>query len=129
MAGPIALVGGDESRTGCEGMDRAILEAMHVPSPTLLVIPMAGAGGNRSKAASNGVTYFIWHLGLLLNTGEWVSTRRTSTNGNVTMNFTIQLHSDWTSRGRLPSGVDTSFLLAVSGLLSVEPDSAIQLVR
>ena len=77
MAGPIALVGGDESRTGCEGMDRAILEAMHVPSPTLLVIPMAGAGGNRSKAASNGVTYFIWHLGLLLNTGEWVSTRRT----------------------------------------------------
>lgn len=58
MAGPIALVGGDEFRTGCEGMDRAILAATHVPSPTLLVIPTAAASENPSKAASNGVAYF-----------------------------------------------------------------------
>ena len=93
-----------------------------------------------------------------------------SSNGNVTLNFTIQLHSysptstwnialeyplDQLGNGeelrgiidkaggviisqpenlpvmtiQLPSSVDTSFLLAVSGVLSVEPDSPIQLVR
>lgn len=57
-AGPIALVGGDEFRAGCEGMDRGILEATHVPHPTLLVIPTAAASENPSRAASNGVAYF-----------------------------------------------------------------------
>ena len=58
MAGPIALVGGDEFGAGCEGMDRGILEATHVPHPTLLVIPTAAASENPSRAASNGVAYF-----------------------------------------------------------------------
>ena len=58
MAGLIALVGGDEFRAGCEGMDRAILAAADAVHPSLLVIPTAAAGENPSKAASNGVRYF-----------------------------------------------------------------------
>ena len=58
MAGLIALVGGDEFRDGCEEMDKAILEAAGVSSPSLVVIPTAAAEHNPSMAASHGVGYF-----------------------------------------------------------------------
>ena len=58
MGGPIALVGGDEFRPGCEEMDRAILAATGLEHPTLLVLPTAAAGENPSRAAANGVAYF-----------------------------------------------------------------------
>ena len=58
MAGPIALVGGDEFRAGCEEMDRAIMRASGVEGPRVLILPTAAAFENPSKAASNGVEYF-----------------------------------------------------------------------
>ena len=58
MTGLIALVGGDEFRAGCEGMDLAILSATGIQPPSLLVMPTAAASQNPSKAASNGVAYF-----------------------------------------------------------------------
>ena len=58
MGGIIGLVGGDEFRPGCEGMDRTILETTGVRRPSLLVVPTAAAGENPSRAASNGVAYF-----------------------------------------------------------------------
>ena len=112
-----------------------------------------------------GVYEEVWFASERWGVGEH---EEASTNGNVTLNFTIQLHSDsptstWNIaleypldqlRNReelreiidkaggviisqpenlpvmtieLPSGIDPSFLLAVSGVLSVDPDSAIQL--
>ena len=58
MNGPIALVGGDEFRAGCEDMDRAILDASGTPSPSLLVLPTAAARENPARAAQNGVRHF-----------------------------------------------------------------------
>lgn len=58
MSGAIALVGGDEFRPGCEKMDRVVLEASGVPSPTLLVVPTAAARENPALAAANGVGHF-----------------------------------------------------------------------
>ena len=58
MAGPIALVGGDEFRPGCEMMDRAVLNATGVQHPQVLIVPTAAAHQGSSKAASNGVDYF-----------------------------------------------------------------------
>ncbi len=58
MSGAIALVGGDEFRPGCEEMDRAVLEASGVASPTLLVLPTAAAWENPALAAANGVRHF-----------------------------------------------------------------------
>ena len=58
MTGPIALIGGDEFRAGCEEMDRAILEAVGTSSPSLLVLPTAAARENPARAAANGVRYF-----------------------------------------------------------------------
>ncbi len=58
MSGAIALVGGDEFRPGCEKMDRAVLEASGVASPSLLVLPTAAARENPSLAAANGMRHF-----------------------------------------------------------------------
>ena len=58
MAGPIALVGGDEFRDGCEPMDREILDATGASRPRVLIVPTAAARQNPSKAAANGVVYF-----------------------------------------------------------------------
>ena len=58
MAGPIALVGGDEFRDGCEPMDREVLASARVSRPKVLIVPTAAARQNPSKAASNGVSYF-----------------------------------------------------------------------
>ena len=58
MAGPIALVGGDEFRVGCEPMDREILASARASRPKVLIVPTAAASQNPSKAAANGVSYF-----------------------------------------------------------------------
>ena len=64
MAGPIALVGGDEFRAGCEPMDREILAAARASRPRVLILPTAAADQNPAKAAANGVAYFA-RLGAL----------------------------------------------------------------
>ena len=58
MAGPIALVGGDEFRPGCEEMDLAILETTGVKGPRVLILPTAAANQDPRKAATNGAAYF-----------------------------------------------------------------------
>ena len=58
MAGPIALIGGDEFRAGCEPMDREILAAARASRPKVLIVPTAAANQNPAKAAANGVSYF-----------------------------------------------------------------------
>ena len=62
--GPIALVGGDEFRAGCEPMDRGILAVAGATRPKVLVLPTAAADQNPAKAAANGVAYFA-RLGVL----------------------------------------------------------------
>lgn len=54
----IALIGGEEFRSGCEEIDRAILASAGSERPRLLVLPTAAAHENPTKAASNGVRYF-----------------------------------------------------------------------
>ena len=56
--GPIALIGGDEFRDGCEAMDQEILAATSAARPRVLIVPTAAAEQNPSKAAANGVAYF-----------------------------------------------------------------------
>ncbi len=58
MSGRLALVGGDEFRSGCEAMDAAILAATGSASPVVLVIPTAAAFENPARAADNGVRHF-----------------------------------------------------------------------
>ena len=58
MVGRIALVGGDEFREGCEGMDEAILAATGESTPTVLIIPTAAAFERPDMAAQNGVRHF-----------------------------------------------------------------------
>ncbi len=54
----IALVGGDEFRSGCEPIDQAILSEVTHPNPMVVILPTAAAKENPYKAASNGVAYF-----------------------------------------------------------------------
>ena len=59
MLGPIALVGGDEFRPGCRGMDRDLLAVVSDRQPSVLVIPTAAAAeGRPDLAAANGIVYF-----------------------------------------------------------------------
>ena len=58
MTGTIALVGGDEFRSGCEEMDTAILHEAGVQHPKVLIVPTAAVEGSPAKAAANGVSYF-----------------------------------------------------------------------
>ena len=46
MTGRLALVGGDEFRTGCETMDAAILDATGSSNPAVLIVPTAAAFEN-----------------------------------------------------------------------------------
>ncbi len=57
MTGEIALVGGEEFRTGCEGMDLEIMRASGQDPARVLVIPTAAVTGP-AKAANDGVTHF-----------------------------------------------------------------------
>ena len=58
MVGQIALVGGDEFRTGCQSMDRLILQSTGTCHPKVLIVPTAAAEQNPYKAASKGKSYF-----------------------------------------------------------------------
>ena len=57
MPGEIALAGGEEFRTGCEGMDLEIIRASGQDPARVLVIPTAAVTGP-AKAANDGVTHF-----------------------------------------------------------------------
>ena len=58
MSGRLALVGGDEFRSGCEAMDAAILAATGSANPVVLIVPTAAAFENPARAADNGVRHF-----------------------------------------------------------------------
>ena len=58
VSGRLALVGGDEFRSGCESMDAAILAATGNSSPVALIVPTAAAFENPARAADNGVRHF-----------------------------------------------------------------------
>ena len=58
MSGKLALVGGDEFRSGCEAMDEAILQETGKANPIVLIAPTAAAFENPRRAAENGVDYF-----------------------------------------------------------------------
>ena len=57
MSGTIALVGGDEFRTGCEEMDREVMRASGKDKASVIIIPTAAVTGP-AKAANDGVTHF-----------------------------------------------------------------------
>ena len=57
MAGTIALVGGDEFRVGCEGMDREVMRVSGKDPAKVIIIPTAAVTGP-AKAANDGVTHF-----------------------------------------------------------------------
>ncbi len=57
MAGIIGLVGGEEFRSGCEDMDREIMNASGQDPARVLIIPTAAVTGP-AKAANDGVTHF-----------------------------------------------------------------------
>jgi len=57
MAGILALVGGNEFRSDCVPMDRALLAALG-GAARVAILPTAAAGQNPGKAARNGVRYF-----------------------------------------------------------------------
>lgn len=57
MSGQIALVGGNEFRSGCEEMDLEIMRASDQRPVRVLVVPTAAMTGP-AKAASDGVTHF-----------------------------------------------------------------------
>ena len=57
MAGLIALTGGNEFRSDCEPMDRALLARL-ATEPIVVIVPTAAAHENPRLAADNGVRYF-----------------------------------------------------------------------
>ena len=58
MVKRILLVGGDEFRASCAGMDRHVLEATGASNPRVAIVPTAAAFENPGLAASNGVRHF-----------------------------------------------------------------------
>lgn len=58
MAKRILLVGGDEFRASCAGMDRHVLAATGEANPRVAIVPTAAAFENPGLAASNGVRHF-----------------------------------------------------------------------
>ena len=58
MTARLALVGGDEFRPVCVGMDSAILEATGKERPAAVIIPTAAAFERPELAAGNGVRHF-----------------------------------------------------------------------
>ena len=58
MTKRILLVGGDEFRASCAGMDRHVLEATGEANPRVAIVPTAAAFENPGLAASNGVRHF-----------------------------------------------------------------------
>ncbi len=58
MAKRILLVGGDEFRASCAGMDRHVLETTGEANPRVAIVPTAAAFENPGLAASNGMRHF-----------------------------------------------------------------------
>ena len=58
MAKRVLLVGGDEFRASCAGMDRHVLESTGELNPRVAIVPTAAAFENPGLAASNGVRHF-----------------------------------------------------------------------
>ena len=58
MARSILLVGGDEFRPACVGMDRRMLERTGKAAPRVAIIPTAAALENPQRAAANGIRHF-----------------------------------------------------------------------
>ncbi len=58
MVRRILLVGGDEFRASCAGMDRHVLGLTGEASPRVAIVPTAAAFENPGLAASNGVRHF-----------------------------------------------------------------------
>ena len=58
MANRILLVGGDEFRASCAGMDRHVLEVTGEANPRVAIVPTAAAFENPGLASSNGVRHF-----------------------------------------------------------------------
>lgn len=56
--GSIALVGGDEFRSDCEPMDRALLAGIERQPPRVVIIPTAAARQGPAIAAKNGERWF-----------------------------------------------------------------------
>jgi cyanophycinase len=57
MSGQIAMVGGEEFRSGCEEMDREIMRASGKDPAIVVVVPTAAVTGP-AKAANDGATHF-----------------------------------------------------------------------
>ena len=57
MPGTIALIGGEEFRVGCEGMDRDVMAASGKDPARVIIVPTAAVTGP-AKAANDGVTHF-----------------------------------------------------------------------
>lgn len=58
MVKRILLVGGDEFRASCAGMDRHVLQATGAAEPRVAIVPTAAAFENPGLAAANGVRHF-----------------------------------------------------------------------
>ena len=58
MTKRIFLVGGDEFRASCAGMDRHVLQTTGASQPRVAIVPTAAAFENPGLAASNGVRHF-----------------------------------------------------------------------
>ena len=56
--GLLALAGGGEFRPDCSEMDRALLAALGLPRPRVIILPTAAALEGPERAAANGVDYF-----------------------------------------------------------------------
>lgn len=54
----LALMGGDEFRPACREMDRALLAALGLRRPRVIILPTAAALQDPERAASNGIAYF-----------------------------------------------------------------------
>ena len=57
MDASVALLGGNEFRTGCENLDLALIESIQMDNPKVVIVPTA-AKKKPDLAVSNGVTYF-----------------------------------------------------------------------
>ncbi len=58
MAGPIALVGGDEFTPPAEAFDRELLRLINAPMPNVAILPTAAQPENSYLAAAHGIAHF-----------------------------------------------------------------------
>ncbi|MFN2611172.1 MAG: Type 1 glutamine amidotransferase-like domain-containing protein [Actinomycetota bacterium] len=58
MSGPIALIGGMEHTTGCEDIDRDLMELAGVVKPTVAIVPVASSARRRPAAVDTATRYW-----------------------------------------------------------------------